>query len=241
MDALFTAPAGGIGRNAVPRIGIVLLPFSRTGVVDTLGAQATRGRGLVPTRRSHRRTTAHGVRIPVTDKELAARCRRNYREAQRVLYERCGDRIYRLLLRMTHNADDAADLAQDTFIRAYERIGTFGGTSSLTTWVYRIAVNEALQFLRRRRTRDRAAIRVSEDVPPAAPDARIDTKLDVTDALTRIPDDDRALLVLRYVEGLSYNEMAEVVNKPPGTIASGLNRARQLLRDAMKEASGPAK
>jgi RNA polymerase sigma-70 factor (ECF subfamily) len=174
----------------------------------------------------------------VTDKELTARCRRREREAQRVLYERCGDRIYRLLLRMTHNADDAADLTQETFIRAFEKIGTFGGTSSLTTWVYRIAVNEALQFLRRRRTEERAAMRVSQGLSTTAPSDRGDTRLDVTEALARIPDDDRALLVLRYIEGLSYNEMAEVLNKPAGTIASGLNRARQLLRDVMQKAFG---
>ncbi len=164
------------------------------------------------------------------DAELVERCRRRDREAQRQLYDRCADRVYRVLRRMTRNPDDAFDLAQDTFIRVFEKIDTFDATSSLTTWVYRIAVNEALQFLRRRRLSARTLLRLGRALPESAPTVAADSQLDVSEALTRLPDAERVLIVLRYVEGLSYNEMAFILQKPAGTIASGLNRARQALR-----------
>ncbi|RME38752.1 MAG: sigma-70 family RNA polymerase sigma factor, partial [Planctomycetota bacterium] len=86
------------------------------------------------------------------ERDLIARCRQGDRNARRTLFERTSDRIYRLLLRMTGNADDAFDLAQETYLRAFTEIGKFDGRSNVATWLYRIAVNEALQCLRRRRT-----------------------------------------------------------------------------------------
>ncbi len=168
---------------------------------------------------------------PVTDSELAQCCARGDRQAQRLLYDRCSDRVYRVLWRMTGNQDDALDLAQDTFVRVFEKIHTFDGASGLMTWVYRIAVNEALQFRRRekRTTRVLGHLALSRrKVSHKAPGE--DARRDLLDALALLPEPERALLVLRYVEGLAYNEMAEVLGKPPGTIASGLNRARQMLR-----------
>jgi RNA polymerase sigma-70 factor (ECF subfamily) len=169
----------------------------------------------------------------VNDSELAQHCARGDREAQRLLYERCSERIYRLLYRMNPNGDDASDLAQETFVRVFEKIHTFDGTSSLMTWIYRIAVNESLQFRRREKRRTgilvRLARRRQEDrTSPAQNDGG-----EVLAALGRLPEPERALLVLRYTEGLSYDEMAKVLGKPPGTIASGLNRARQMLRQIL--------
>lgn len=169
----------------------------------------------------------------MTDAELRERCRRGERDAQRLLYEQCSNRVYGLLVRMTGNADDAFDLAQDTFIRAFERIHTFDGGSSLATWVYRIAVNEALQFLRRRRMATRNMPKLAP--PDAARPVSLtgDTRLDVADAIARLPDAERILIELRYTEGLSYEEMAAVLERPPGTIASGLNRAREMMRQML--------
>lgn len=168
----------------------------------------------------------------MTDSELAARCRQGDRQAQRRLYEQCADRLYRLLFRMTGNTDDAFDLAQESFVRAFERIGTFDGSASLATWVYRIAVNEGLQFLRRRRVAGRAAPRIAtNEEAPAGPS--LEDRLDVADALDQLPELERTLIVLRYFEERSYADMAETLGKPPGTIASGLNRARQMLLEIL--------
>ena len=87
----------------------------------------------------------------MTERELVELCRRGDRQAQRALYDQTAEAIYRLALRMTRNADDAFDVAQDTYVRAFTRIEQFDGRSSLATWLHRIAVNEALQLLRRRK------------------------------------------------------------------------------------------
>ncbi len=166
----------------------------------------------------------------MTDGELAARCQRGDRDARRLLYERCADRIYRLLLRMTRNEQDALDLAQDTFVRAFERIGTYDGAASLPTWLYRIAVNEALQFLRHRQVVARSLPRLQPAGISSGTDQHLEDRLDVAEAVARLPEDDQALVVLRYYEGLSYDEMAKALGKPAGTIASGLNRARRSLQ-----------
>ncbi len=165
----------------------------------------------------------------MTDHELAQRCARGDREAQRLLYDRCGDRIFRLLYRMSRNNDDALDLAQETFVRVFERIGAFDGSSRLITWVYRIAINRALQFRRRERVKSRVLGNLAQRRRDALTVRAGEERKNALDALARLPEAARALLVLRYVEGMSYHDMATVLQKPPGSIASGLNRARQLL------------
>lgn len=169
----------------------------------------------------------------MTPEELVEACRRGDPDAQRALYDATCDRVYRLLLRMTRNSQDAFDLAQETYLKAFTRIGQFDAAASVTTWLYRIAVNEALQFLR---SDKRRLQRIQAQTPPG-PDLRpteaVDARLDVEAGLARLPEFERALLVLRYMEGMDYAEMARVLDRPAGTIASGLNRARRLLREAM--------
>ena len=173
----------------------------------------------------------------VTESELVEQCRRGNREAQRELYVRTSDRIYRLLLRLTGNADDAFELTQDTYVRAFIRIQQFDGTSAIATWICRIAINEARQFLRRRR---RYADKLGEweqrrGQPSAEPST--DNRLDVEEALAKLPADEKEMIVLRYYEDMSYAEMAKVLDKPLGTIASGLNRAREMLRGHLESKS----
>lgn len=102
-------------------------------------------------RREPKRSCRSAVPYTMTENELIARCRQGDREAQRQLYAKTSEHIYRLLLRMTGNSDDAFDLAQDTYVRAFAKIADFDGKSSVTTWLYRLAVNEALQCARRAR------------------------------------------------------------------------------------------
>jgi RNA polymerase sigma-70 factor, ECF subfamily len=166
----------------------------------------------------------------VTEKTIIQGCREGDREAQRELYELTCDRIYSLLLRMTRSEQDAFDLAQDTYVRVFERIHQFTGASGLATWVYRIAVNEGLQFLRRRRRRGSTLLERQELLVPTAGEADADGRLDVGMAVDRLPELERTLITLKYFEGLDYAQMAEVLDRPAGTIASGLNRARNLLR-----------
>ncbi|GMU20795.1 MAG: RNA polymerase sigma factor [Phycisphaerae bacterium] len=163
--------------------------------------------------------------------QIIAACRRGDREAQRALYAATADRVYRLLLRMTRNSEDAADLLQETYLRVFRNIGQFEATSSPYTWIYRIAVNEAQQWFRRRGRQERLLVshaRETRDVQISDhPDVH---SWEVQEAVASLPDAERDLIVLRYFDGLSYTEMAQVLEKPVGTIASGLNRARSLLQ-----------
>ncbi len=168
------------------------------------------------------------------EEKLVQRCRSQDREAQHEVYRRTSQRIYRLLLRMTGDADAAFDLAQETYVRAFTRIGQFDGKSALATWLYRIAVNEALQHLRRA---GRAASRLTDDPArreAASPDT-VATRLDVQAALARLTAIDRAMLLLRYQDGLDYAAIAEAVGCRPGTVASRLNRARGRLRELLAD------
>jgi len=182
----------------------------------------------------------------MTEQEIVERCRRGDRRAQRALYDLGADRVYRLALRMTRNADDALDVAQDTFLRAFTRIGQFRGQAGLTTWLYRIAVNEALQLLRRRKEQARKLRQVPVETEQPPETSATSRRLDVETALDRLTDNDRAILLLRYQEGLDYREIAEALECEPGTVASRLNRARGRLRalltanEGPKEETGPA-
>jgi RNA polymerase sigma-70 factor (ECF subfamily) len=168
--------------------------------------------------------------------ELLEQCRKGNRAAQRDLYALTCDRIYRLLLRMTGSPEDAFDLAQETYLKVFARISEFEGASDVATWIYRIAVNEGLQQLRREKRHRRKLQELTAAEGEGPEDATI-TRLDVREALGELPEYERTLIVLRHFDGLSYDEMAQVLDKPVGTIASALNRARRLLRDRLEQES----
>ena len=157
-------------------------------------------------------------------------CRRGDKDARRRVYEQHGDHVYQLARRLLRDDQDAFDVTQDTFVRAFERMDSFGGRSGLGTWLYRIATNEALQLMRRRRTERDHAPRVldvkSRDSRPGADE----TRLDVREALAQLSDEEQAILALKYDRDLSYGEIGAVLDCPPGTVASRLNRARAQLR-----------
>lgn len=164
------------------------------------------------------------------ESDLIERCRKGDREAQQELYAQTSERIYRVLLRMTRSPETASDLAQDTYLQAFARIPQFKGDSSIATWIYRIAVNEALQFLRRNKP-----LRFSVESTGGLPantnenDHAI-SSIDIDDALSRLDPEDRAILLLRYQEGLDYRAIADALDCPGGTVASRLNRARDRMR-----------
>lgn len=169
-------------------------------------------------------------------------CRRGERAAQHALYERHAERIYRLALRLCGNAQDAADITQDTFVRAFERISSFDGHAGIGTWLYRIATNEALQLFRRRGTEQRHLRKLAQEAASEAPTppGDGDEASNVTAVLLQLSEHHRAILVLKYQEQLSYEDIAEVLGCAPGTVASRLNRARAELRAALTSGEPPA-
>lgn len=166
----------------------------------------------------------------ITEHELVARCKRGDRDAQRALYEQTSERVFPLLVRMTRSPETAEDLAQETYLKAFSSITTFDERSTVHTWLYRIAVNEALQWLRRKRPTT-----LDPEVAAIRPDPRNNghetaTRLDVEAAMALLDPADRTILLLRYQEGLDYRAIADVTDIAMGTVASRLNRARDRLR-----------
>lgn len=166
--------------------------------------------------------------------EVIERCRRGEPDARREFYEQYSERIYRLALRMMRNADDAFDVTQDAFVRAFAGIESFDGRSGLGTWLYRIAVNEALQRLRRRRIEQKHLKLLEREVQSRQPrDLDVDGP-DLETALAELSDQSRTILLLKYQEGLDYARIAQVLGCAAGTVASRLSRARDQLRQLLE-------
>lgn len=168
--------------------------------------------------------------------ELVDRCRRGERSAQHEIYTRTLDRVYRLVLRVSGNRDDALDLVQETYIRTFTRVVQFDGKSSFETWLSRIAINQALQHKRRSVLGKQRVAALDRGYPPPPAEPSRDQKIDIDDALSYLPEGDRVMLVLRYQEGLDYATIADVTGCALGTVASRLNRARERIREFLKNA-----
>lgn len=183
-------------------------------------------------------TRARQAIIPsMEERSWIEAAKRGDREAMRRLYDRHVGRVFPLLLRMTGREEDAFDLTQETFLRAFERIEAFDGRSAFGTWLYRIAVNEALQQFRKRGTehRHRAEAAAAQRSRDENVGQAIQRRIEIEDALSRLSSDHRAVLLLRYQEGLDYAAIAEILGCEPGTVASRLNRARAELRGILDE------
>ena len=169
-----------------------------------------------------------------TSAEIVLGCQRRDREAQRELYELHRQKVFGLMVRMV-GYDDAADLTQQVFLKIYETIGQFAGRARFESWMYRVAVNESLQHLRRAGRRRHQTL--SHEPPARSPGEaeRIDHKEILERALERLDPDLRAVFLLREVEGLPYREIAESLGVLQGTVGSQLNRARRRLREYLVE------
>jgi RNA polymerase sigma-70 factor (ECF subfamily) len=179
-------------------------------------------------------------REPIDDRELVESARGGDREAFRTLFERYNRRAYALALGIVRQADDALDVVQDAFIKAHKHLDKFEGTSSFYTWLYRIVMNLAIDHLRKhKRTVElRDGDDVSDDslLPQllggnpgrALMDKEIRDRIDR--ALAELSDNHRSVLVMRELEGLSYEEMAKVMACSKGTIMSRLFHARKNMQ-----------
>jgi len=175
------------------------------------------------------------------DAGLVRRSQGGDREAFGLLVVRYQDRIYNTALRLLSDPDDAAEVAQEAFLRAFENIRGFKGKSAFSTWLYRIAINCALS---RRRKRQVAKEVVLKDFAGAAGNPHSDApsfSLEeaernrlVEDALVSLPANLRSVVVLRDLEGLNYVAIARVLKVNQGTVKSRLHRARNLLRENLK-------
>jgi len=192
-------------------------------------------------------TSRDPSRFDRTDPDLdivrLAQSRGTHRVALGVLYERFRDRVYNTALRIVGDRDDAADVMQEVFILLFRHIRRFRARANFASWVYRITVNAALDHLRRRRRTPApgaspALLDGPSDVPdPSAPErnlAHLDLSEHVRDAMSRLSDRLRIVVVLRYLEGLAYADIAEILDCSLGTVKSRLSRAHAALRSELE-------
>ena len=174
--------------------------------------------------------------VRTADLELARRCREGDAGAFEELYRAHAGRLYNLVCRMAGSAQEAEDLLQEIFLHAHRKLGSFRGDSSLGTWLYRLAVNQCLDFLRGRQNRMTKATSSLDDdaaaepvaVMPAVPTAI--SRIDLERAIARLPDGCRTAFVLHDVEGFEHNEVARLLGVSEGTSKSQVHKARSRLR-----------
>jgi RNA polymerase sigma-70 factor (ECF subfamily) len=193
--------------------------------------------------------------LPIEDERTLSQLRSGQWAAMEDLVRRYQDRLYSTVLRMVGHPEDAADLVQETFVRAMQNVTRFQGKSSLYTWLFRIAVNLSISHRRSRVYRKAASLEASQDSaggdgvnlqavtlrqlsqdtesdPALLAQVRMDHER-VLAALQNLEPDFRAIIVLRDIEDCDYEQMAEILEIPAGTVKSRLFRARAALRDAV--------
>ena len=156
--------------------------------------------------------------------------------------------VYNLCLRMAGNPDDALDLSQEAFIRAWRALGQYQFDAAFSTWLFRLTSNVCIDFLRRQKRQQHMSLTVTDDdepgeeftVPDPAPGpeeqaVHNERRQAVARAMAALPEDYRAVMQLRAVEELSYEQIAEILDIKVGTVKARLARARTQLRKILKD------
>ena len=192
---------------------------------------------------------------PITDLEMAQRCRARDREAIRAIVTANNQRLFRTAWSILKDRGEAEEAVQSAYVSAFASLDTFEGRSSLSTWLTRIVVNEALGRLRaQKRRRDQlegagvavledyreAFMRGSEARPPDVALAREQMRRLLEQAVAMLPETFRTVFVLREVEGLSGEETAEALDLPVATVKTRLHRARRKLQQILAPQIGNA-
>jgi RNA polymerase sigma-70 factor (ECF subfamily) len=178
-----------------------------------------------------------------SERQLVEACKRGERDAFRELFETYRNKVYSVALRFSGEEAAAMDIAQDTFLKLFSIIRDFRGEAGLETWIYRLVVNSCLDHRRRSRRLLPLADALLSSLRAPCDSLREMLRSEVSDgvrnAIEHLPPDLRIVVVLRYTEALSYQEIAEVLSTRPGTIASRLNRAHKLLERRLSHLAKP--
>ena len=181
------------------------------------------------------------------DRSLIRECLNGRTAAFGDLVRRYQDRLFNAVYRLTGNAEDASDVVQEAFLNAYQSLHSFKGDSEFYTWLYRIAFNSSVSLKRKKkvvlsidggRPDGELLIDPADESAFAGPNERLERSEDearLQRGLDRLSEDHRAVLVLKDLQGQKYEEIAEVLGVPIGTIRSRLHRARLELRDVLEE------
>jgi RNA polymerase sigma-70 factor (ECF subfamily) len=190
--------------------------------------------------------------MSISERMLLGRLVKRDEEAFNHVVRSYGDRVYNLVLRLVGSPSEAEDIAQEVFVTVFKSIESYRGEAKLSTWILRIAANHSknrIKYLSRRRTtsdqlRDGTDVTdlPDEGKAPAqahfeAPDVMLEaaeTERLLQDAIAKLDEEQRLLVVLRDVEELSYDEIVEITGLPEGTVKSRLHRARMALKDLLE-------
>ena len=164
-----------------------------------------------------------------SDAELVKKAQAGQREAFGLLVERHQDYVYNSVCYLTGGGQDAEDIAQEVFVSAYRALGRFQGRALFTTWLYGIMLNSVRSYWRRRRK-----VKVLSVQSGGAGDAGEDDDPAVQAAIAGLDEDLKEIIVLRDIQGLTYEELADALALPDGTVKSRLYRARRELMERLK-------
>ena len=183
------------------------------------------------------RLATHILRSLVHDQELIGRVLAGDPSAERELYDAHVDRVFRLVYRIAGDLDRAQDYTQETFIRAFARLGQFRGEAALSTWIGSIAVSIALNGLRKVRRLTSREVDLDDALMPGrtAPGADPDLKDRLAKAIDDLPEGYRMVFVMHDVEGYTHEEIAGTLGVHTGTSKAQLFRARARLREALAD------
>ena len=183
-------------------------------------------------------------------KNIIARARRGDAGAFEQLVETYRDQVYRIALRMCGNAADADEAAQEAFLAAWKGLPNFRGDSQFSTWLYQLTTHAAIDLMRREKrqiaaeAQDQARHPAEDMTEVSAPDPapgpqqqaeRRETQEAVRDAILQLTPEYRQIVVLRFLEDLSYEEIGAALKLPSGTVKSRLNRAKSQLKDILSK------
>jgi RNA polymerase sigma-70 factor (ECF subfamily) len=177
--------------------------------------------------------------VDAHERALIDECLAGHAEAFGDLIKPYQDRLYNTLFRILGSREDAAETLQDALIRAYRRLSSFHHDSSFYTWLYRVAVNLALTRRQNRRENTRSLSEktnevIAENTRPGQNLEADERRQLIEKALAGVPEVFRVALVLKEIEGMKYEEIAQILNLPIGTVRSRLHRARQEMRQRLQ-------
>jgi RNA polymerase sigma-70 factor, ECF subfamily len=168
----------------------------------------------------------------VEDRDLVGKARQGNVDAYNLLVSRWEKRVFNYILRLVRNREDAFDISQEVFLKAYQHLGKLDDASRFAPWLFRIAHNESFSLLRKNRPDGDELVETAVS-PPGPRMLPVETSIAVTRALERLSADQREAVVLKVYEGFKFEEMAEILGCPVSTVKSRVYTALDLLKETL--------